>query len=158
KAASGRRDRKNGDAEEKHAPASEEIAHRPADQNQRAEEQSIAFDDPLHVDDCAAERFLNGGEGGVHDGAVDEGHAGAKDGDGEDPGLGGLGAGNGGMGGLYYRFVAGWLHGFPRAITRTPNYTVGRAGVNLASFSWADREERKGGRRTRSPIDAGGAQ
>ena len=54
---------------QEHAPAAELVAHRAADQNQRAEEQRVRFDHPLHVGDRGAKVGLQRGQRDVDDGA-----------------------------------------------------------------------------------------
>src|SRR5216117_2481610 len=66
-------------AGEEHALAADLIAHRAADEDQRAQEEGVRFDDPLHLGDRRVKIRLKGGKGHVHDGRVDERHARAKD-------------------------------------------------------------------------------
>src|SRR6266566_8027461 len=84
-----------------------------------AQKQSISLDNPLHVDYGPAESSLNRGQCHIHDGAVDEGHAGSQDRDGEDPRFGRFCARDAGMAGLNYRLVAWWLHEL-LSLKRTP--------------------------------------
>ena len=82
---SDRRGREEHDAEQEHALAAELIAHRSADQDQRAQEQRVGFDHPLHVGDRRVEVGLERGQRDVDDRRVDERHARPEDGRDERP-------------------------------------------------------------------------
>ena len=71
--------------EEEHALAAELIAHRSTDQDQRAQEQRVGFDHPLHVGDRRVEVGLKRGERDVDDGGIDKRHARAEDRRGQRP-------------------------------------------------------------------------
>ena len=100
-AAGGGGDREDGDAHDENPTPAEEVAGRATDENECAEEEAVGFDDPLDVDDGGIEGGLKRGQGDVDDGAVDEGHAAAEDGGGEDPG---------GRGGADGGYVGGGRH------------------------------------------------
>ena len=79
-AAQDRRGREEDDAEQEHALAAELIAHRSADQDQRAQKQRVGFDHPLDVGDRRVEVGLKRGQRDVDDRRVDERHARPEDG------------------------------------------------------------------------------
>ena len=85
---------KDSDPCHEDTPAAEEISRGASDENECAEEQAVGLHDPLHVDYGGFEAGLQRGQGDVDDRAVDEGHAAAEDGSGEDPwaGLGSAGS------------------------------------------------------------------
>src|SRR3954468_8624428 len=100
----------DGHAHQKDETASKQIAERAADENQSAEEQSVRRDDPLHIHDGGLKAGLEGGQSDVDHGAIDEGHAGAKNGGREDPGARVLYAGNVEVSGFEQGFIARWSH------------------------------------------------
>jgi hypothetical protein len=63
----------------------EQIAERAAHQNQRREQQSIGFDDPLHVHHGCMKAGLQRRQSNIDDRAVDESHAGTENGGGKYP-------------------------------------------------------------------------
>ena len=65
--------------EREHAPLAVEVAERAADQDQRAERQQVAVDDPLLRRQAAAERALDRRQRDVHDRAVEQHDARADD-------------------------------------------------------------------------------
>ena len=67
------------DAEREHAPLAVEVAERAADQDQRAERQQVAVDDPLLPGEAAAEPALDRRQRDVDDGAVEQRDARAED-------------------------------------------------------------------------------
>ena len=69
-------------AEDEDQTPAEQVAERAASENQRAEKQSVGFNDPLHIDDGGVKALLQRGQRDVDRGAVDEGHAGGEDGGG----------------------------------------------------------------------------
>lgn len=71
---------------EDHA-AAKQIAQRAADQYQRAQEQTVRLNDPLHIHHGCLKARLDRRQGNIDDRAVDKGHAGAKDGRREYPQL-----------------------------------------------------------------------
>ncbi len=78
------RAQQRGDAEARHAdrehlPLAEQVAERPADQDQRAERQQIAVDDPLLRGQPTAERPLDRRQRDVDDRAVEQRDARAED-------------------------------------------------------------------------------
>ena len=60
------------DAEREDPPLAVQVAERAADQDQRAEREQIAVDDPLLCGEPAAERALDRRQRDVHDGAVEQ--------------------------------------------------------------------------------------
>ncbi len=58
--------------EREHAPLAEQVAERSSDQDQRAERQQVAVDDPLLCRETAAELALDRRQRHVHDGAVQQ--------------------------------------------------------------------------------------
>jgi len=77
--------REERDAAEEHALAPELVAHRTADEDQRAQEQGIGLDDPLDLIDRRVKVRLERRQRHVDDGRVDKRQARAEDGRGEDP-------------------------------------------------------------------------
>ena len=78
-AADDRRGGEEDDAEQEHSLAAELIAQRPADQNQRAQQQRVGFDHPLDVGDRRVKVSLKRGQRDVDDGGIDERHARRED-------------------------------------------------------------------------------
>ena len=71
---------KIGSSDDEHQAAPKHIAQRTADENQGAQEQSIRLDHPLHIDNRCLEAGLKRWQRDIHGCAVDECHAGTKDG------------------------------------------------------------------------------
>src|SRR6185312_13026417 len=71
-----RRDRKNGDANREDFPASIDVAQRPAREQQSRQQKRIRLNDPLNFGDSGTQVSLYRGQRNIHDGAVDEDHAG----------------------------------------------------------------------------------
>ena len=84
-AAPGRGQREHRDADSEDLAPAEQVAQRPAGQQQRGQRQGVGLDHPLHVDERGVEGRLQRRQRDVHDRAVDERHAGAEDGRREDP-------------------------------------------------------------------------
>src|SRR6185295_2836583 len=116
-----------GDADDEHPPPAVAVAERAAHQQQRGEEERVRLDNPLHLRHRGAELFLQSRQGDVDRRAVDEAHAGAEDGGGQDPGLSRPRARRRGRCGADHAFVAGGFedsHGStiiaPPALPLTP--------------------------------------
>ena len=67
-----RHDAEEDDAEHEHAALAEEVAERPADEQEGAEGEQVGVDDPLLEREPAAEIALDRREGNVDDAPVDE--------------------------------------------------------------------------------------
>ena len=96
-----RGDGEEPDAEDEDAPPPVAVAERAAEQDQRGQGQQVAVEDPLQGAGAGAEVAADVRQGDVDDGAVEEGHPRAGDGDGEQPAPGGALEGDaGGSGGV----------------------------------------------------------
>ena len=73
------------EADDEHPPAAVEVAEGTAEDEQGAEGQQVGRQDPLELREAGAEVGRDRGQGRVDDRRVEEGHAGAEDGGGEDP-------------------------------------------------------------------------
>ena len=101
---------KDCNADQEGAAASEQIANRTADQDERAEKQTIRLNYPLHVNHGRAEAGLESRQCDIHDRAVDEGHAGCENCRSQDPrSRRRLARGNRGPG-SDREFIARWSH------------------------------------------------
>ena len=72
-------------ADDEHPPAAVEVAERTAEDEQGAEGQQVGRQDPLELREAGAEVGRDRGQGRVDDRRIEEGHAGAEHGGGEDP-------------------------------------------------------------------------
>ena len=99
-----------GDTCHEDTTAAEEVSGGASDEDECAEEQAVGLNDPLHVDDGGFKAGLECGQGDIDDRAVDECHAAAEDGSGEDPGAGLGSAGSVGGGRVDRGFVARGAH------------------------------------------------
>src|SRR6266568_1804039 len=80
-----RRHRKEAHPEQEYSLAAELIAHRSAHENQRAQEQGVRLDDPLHIGDRGVQIGLERRQRDVDDRRIDERHARRKNRRSEDP-------------------------------------------------------------------------
>ncbi len=146
-----------GHASKEDTATAEEVAGRAADQDEGTEEQAIGFDDPLHVDDGSFEGGLQSGQGDVDHRAVNEHHAGAEDGGGEDPRARLRFAGHTGVRGTDGSFIAGRLHAGLRMRKRWGGFTIMcRSGVVFIGNRMAERRNRRCSRLPASPLRRAG--
>jgi len=77
--APGGRAREQGNTDREHLAAAVHVAERAAGEEQRGQQERVRFDDPLDVAERRVQPRLYRRQRDVHDGAVDESHAGAED-------------------------------------------------------------------------------
>ncbi len=100
-------------SKQKHPFTPEHIPQSAAGQNQRAQQQAVGFDNPLHIGHGSAKAILNCGQRNVYNRAVNESHAGAEYRRGKNPRFGGFFAWSGCRAGFNCCGIAWRLHSRP---------------------------------------------